>query len=104
MGPRLKRPQNLFIYGSKEMVVLILLLGMIGIFTFTLGIHLGKRVNLKTGAFAIKDLSIIGSVPDQIPNRQEFAEQAKSTQQILEETLKEELHEEVAKAAIHIEV
>jgi septal ring-binding cell division protein DamX len=103
MASEVKYKQHLFIYDRKEILILMLLILMISLFAFTLGIHLGKRVGAKTFSFRNKDAAPVQTVPDAIPNRQEFTEHGKVNQQILEDTLNQELHDEVTRAGIALE-
>lgn len=103
MSKFVKHKQSLFIYDRKEMVVLVLLVFMVGLFTFTLGVHLGKRVGGKVLNLNSKETHLAREVPDQIPNRQEISEQSKMSQEALEETLGQSLQDEIKKTGIKLD-
>jgi cell division septation protein DedD len=90
-----KQKQHLYIYDRREILVFILLVLMIALFTFTLGIHLGKRIGTRIAGMGIDDIRSIQTLADPVPNRQELTEQAKGANEALEETLNHELREEV---------
>ena len=71
-----KHKQSLFIYDRKEMVVLSLLVVMISFFTFTLGVHLGKRLTTR-GSTLEKDVSLVRSLPDSLANSQDLLKTGK---------------------------
>ena len=98
-----RQKQPLFIYGREEMIILVILCLMVAFFTFTLGVHLGKKIGAKTfngsiNASLVKTLSEL-----RIPNGQELTEQARAAQQALEETLGQDLEEEVKQTQIKID-
>ncbi len=98
--------QRLFIYDRKEIITLGLLITMVSIFAFTLGVHYGKKISPRNGPVQDQDAEVlpVAVVPDQLPNRQEIAEQATGAQLSLEETLKEQLHQEVTTTGIKLDV
>ena len=99
----MEQKQRLFIYDRKEMIVLVLLGVMVAVFAFTLGVHLGKALPEKsTGALAGAP-PLAATVPDQLPNRQELTEQAKSAPQVADETLNQSLHDEVTTIGMKLE-
>jgi cell division protein FtsN len=98
----MEHKQRIFIYDRREMGVLILLGVMVAVFAFTLGVHLGKKARVRE-AGAGKDSPAVATVPDQSPNHQEIAEQAKGTQAAAESVLTDSLHEEVQKTGIHLD-
>ena len=97
---------NLVIYERREVVVLVLLALVAGLFTFTYGLHLGKTVvSVETPRLqSPTDHPPVKTVPDEIPNRQELTEQGKAVPQASEEALDEALSEEVGKSGAHIDV
>ncbi len=99
----LGRPK-LFIYDRKEVLLLLLIAVMVAIFSFTLGVHLGKKVTLSQKVHLPGDASLVGTEADAIPNRQELAEQAKGVQQAGDESLGQALHDEVTKTGIKLNV
>jgi cell division septation protein DedD len=100
----MEQKQRLFIYDRKEMAVLILLAVMVAVFAFTLGVHLGKRVG---GAEMAAPVAIQPSPaptqPDEVPNRQDIAEQTPAAQQASDEALNRELHDEVSRTGIKMD-
>jgi len=97
-----KDKQYLYIHDRKEVFVLALLMIMISVFTFTLGVHLGKRVGGKTLATGSENIPTVHPLADQIPNRQELNEQAQGTPQAVEEIITEDLQKEVTRAGLKI--
>jgi cell division septation protein DedD len=94
--------QKLFIYDRREMVVLTTLCLVTGLFTFTLGIHLGKEVSTPAEASAQPVPKLVTPIPDQVPSAQELIGPNKATQQALEESLYQTLHDEVVRTGIHL--
>ncbi len=108
----MEQKQRLFIYDRKEMGVLVLLGVMVALFAFTLGVHLGKRVALYKPVSSADHgqaepgsgtLAPLQTLPDQVPNRQELAEEAKGVEHAAEEILDRRLHEEVARTGIKLD-
>jgi cell division protein FtsN len=93
--------QKLFIYQRREMVVLIALGSVIGLFMFTLGVHLGKEVT-PIEPPGDRDPKLVTSIADQIPTNQELIGPSKPTQQAVEESLDKTLHDEVAKMKLRL--
>ena len=95
---------QLFIYDRKEWIVLIALAMAVAAFAFTLGIHLGKRVQ----AISAQSHSAppVGAAPqaDAVPNRQELAEASKNVAEESDAALSETLREEVSRTGIHLDV
>lgn len=86
-------------------MILFVLLGiMIAFFTFTLGIHLGKRVatrsmqDIQAGSHAS-----VPTLPDEIPGRVELTEQGKGIDSVADEELNQSLHKEVAKTGVKLD-
>ena len=96
--------QRLFIYDRKEMGILILLGLTVAVFAFTLGVHLGKKVGPKMIADAHSASEVVKTEKDLNPNRQELTEQSEGIQQAADETLNQELHDEVARSGIRLDV
>ncbi|OFZ80846.1 MAG: hypothetical protein A2583_03165 [Bdellovibrionales bacterium RIFOXYD1_FULL_53_11] len=92
----MKNKQLLYIYGRKEMVVLVLLGILIAMFAFTLGLHLGKKIESKRAAAQI-DAVPLSTSPDKLPNRAEINEQGKGTLSAVDDSLGQTLHEEVVR-------
>ena len=99
----MEQKQRFFIYGRKEMGVLVLLGLLVAVFAFTLGVHLGKRVIPKSASAPVADASTLPTLPDNVPNQQELSEEAKNTGQRADEALGQALHEEVLKTGIKLD-
>lgn len=85
------------------MIVLTALVLVSGLFTFTLGVHYGKRVESHRPAPVLeKEASKVGTISDLTPNSFELAEQSKGEGQVLEETLNQELKKEVTQEGLHL--
>src|SRR5476651_1191800 len=91
---------RLFIYDRKEMGILIILAMMVAIFAFTLGVHLGKKVPARPVVVGPVDTAPAVTSQDKTPNRQELTEQGKGTQQAVDESLNQALHDEVTRSGI----
>jgi cell division septation protein DedD len=100
-----EQKQRFFIYGRKEMGVLILLGLMVAIFAFTLGVHLGKRVTGKvvTAPVDPSDPAAALTLGDKVPSKEEMAEQGKNVDHAADESLGQALHEEVMKTGIRLD-
>jgi hypothetical protein len=97
-----KTIQKLFIFERKEVALLGLLGFLFGCFCFTLGIHLGKDLGPKVEGHSDSVEKHVATVPDPIPSNQELAGPNRTTQQALEESLSQNLHEEVTKANLKL--
>jgi cell division septation protein DedD len=100
----MKGKPRLFIYDRKEMAVLTLLGVMVALFAFTLGVHLGKRVNparIATGES--HDTLPAGTVTDKVPEPVDLNEQQKNALGAVEDSMRKALHEEVARTGIKLE-
>ena len=100
-----KHRQRLFIYDVREMLALFLLGTMTMIFTFTLGLHFGKRINSFPQFAKGKEASFARALADAIPDKEHFLVDSKGKHEIhevLEDVLSEELHEEVARSGIRL--
>jgi cell division septation protein DedD len=95
--------QRLFIFDRREVSILFIMGSMISLFTFTLGVHFGKKVGNRTWVASHNDSAIVHTMNDHVPNRQELAEQTKGVQQALEEVLNQELHDEVTKTGLKLD-
>jgi hypothetical protein len=96
--------QRLFIFDRKELFVLFSIVLAVSAFTFTLGVHLGKRVGNRIWVENHSTSHSVETVTDSIPNRQEIVEQSKGVHSSLETVLRNDLKEEVAKTGIKINV
>src|SRR4051812_45531783 len=99
----MEQKQRLFIYGRKEMAVLILLGVMVALFAFTLGVHLGKRVMGKGALHAIGEHAPVGTISDQVPSKPELKDQARGAQQASDEAIQKAVHDEVAKTGLKLD-
>ena len=79
----MERKSRVLIYERKEVLLLLGLAAMVGLFAFTFGVHLGKRVPTKAAApeqahSAVHESEVPGvnSLPDHEPTRHEAQEQA----------------------------
>lgn len=99
----MKNKQRLFIYDRKEIIVLFLIVVMAGVFAFTLGVHLGKRVGPKGMMATSNETPLATTLQDKLPNRQELDEQGQGSQQAIQETLSQELHNEVTRTGLKLE-
>ena len=99
----MKNKQVLFIYDRREVLTLSLLVMTVAFFTFTLGVHYGKQAIPKAVSNGLEHTSSLSTTTDQIPNRQELTEQSKAAQQALEDTLNQELHDEIILTGIKLE-
>jgi hypothetical protein len=98
--------QRLFIYDRKEIFVLLLLGLLVAVFAFTLGLHLGKRVEVGAGPAAVNHSDshkAAETVPDQVPHAKEFEGQTEAPVQQTDEVLKQALHDEVTRTGIQLE-
>lgn len=101
MGEMDRKPR-LFVYDRVEILVLMGLGVIIAAFSFTLGVHLGKKVSPKDIS-AEKSVSPIPTHGDKVPNRQEVAEYAGEAEKGAEEAMNQALHEEVQRQGIKLD-
>ena len=94
--------EQLFIYGRKEIAVLIFLGVLVTVFAFTLGVHLGKKVAPATIVHS-GDTHPVATESDQIPDRVELTEQSKGAPQAANEALDQAAHEEVARTGVKLD-
>ncbi len=94
--------QKLFIYERREMAVLTSLCLIMGLFTFTLGIHLGKDVSIQIESNVGSGHKLVTTMTDQMPTNQELVGPNKTTQQALEESLNQSLHDEIIRTGLRI--
>jgi cell division septation protein DedD len=94
--------EQLFIYGRKEIAVLVFLGVLVTVFAFTLGVHLGKKIAPATVVHS-GDTRAIVTEADQIPDRVELTEQSKGAPKAADEALDQAAHEEVARTGIKID-
>ena len=96
--------RKLFIYDRKEVGILILLGVGVALFAFTLGVHLGKQVVPPVGEVVAEHPSIdpVDAAKLQNPNRNEIAGEVKNVPEAVDETLDQNLRDEVAKTGLQI--
>jgi hypothetical protein len=101
----MRKQHPLFIYDHRELITLFMLAAVGGVFLFTLGLHMGKRL----GARPVIEITPnegkgFPSVQDKVPNRQELFEQGRNSGEVAEQILKETLKEEVHKNELRLGV
>jgi cell division protein FtsN len=95
--------KRLFIYDRREVIILILLGAMVAMFAFTLGIHLGKKVNPRAGGSPISSDSVqVPTLQDNVPNKQELTEQSRGAQATADDELTKTLQSEVEKSGMKL--
>ena len=75
---------------------------MVAVFTFTLGVHLGKRAGGNTRGRVTASSPLLETVDDIVPNRDEAADNAKEAKQVIEDSLNQQLHDEVTRTGIRL--
>ncbi len=95
---------QLYIFGKKEIGLLIAMGLGIASFSFTLGIHMGKRIAPKGVEAKSNSGTPLETASDKIPDRHELAEQAKGVQGAADESLNQSLHDEVTRTGIKLDV
>lgn len=97
--------RKIFIYDRKEVGILGLLGVVVALFAFTLGVHLGKQVVPKAADThaANESLEPVDAAKEQNPNRNEIANEVKNVPGAVDETLEQNLRDEVAKTGIQID-
>ncbi|MGK5087821.1 SPOR domain-containing protein [Bdellovibrionota bacterium FG-2] len=95
---------QLYIFGKKEIGLLIAMGLGIATFSFTLGIHMGKRIAPKVTETKSNSGTPLETATDKIPDRHELAEQAKSVQGAADESLNQSLHDEVTRTGIKLDI
>jgi cell division septation protein DedD len=96
----LKPIQRLYIFDRKELLTITSFILMVALFTFTLGVHLGKRVGVRTWVSKSQEKSPVDTVADALPTELEFKQEGKKAPLAIDETLAEELH--AAPRQIHL--
>ncbi|MBN23006.1 MAG: hypothetical protein CL678_17105 [Bdellovibrionaceae bacterium] len=100
----MEKKQNFFIYDRKEVLILLLLGTMLTAFAFTLGVHLGKKVNQKLESDpAVGETTLAKTEKDLIPDRVQLTEQMKGVEEASEGAIDRELHDEVAKTGVKLD-
>lgn len=105
----MNRKPRLMIYERKEVLLLLGLAVMVGVFAFTFGVHLGKRVpprhsTAASGAPGSEPVAPeVKQLGDHAPTRLELQEQVSAAEGAAEVLADEALRDEVAKAGIQLE-
>jgi len=99
----LRDKQRLYIYGRREIVILLFLAFMVTLFAFTLGVHFGKNIGGPKIETAKTETAVAGMGQDKVPNRQELAEQSVGVNQAADETMNQALHEEVVRTGLKLD-
>jgi cell division septation protein DedD len=94
---------KLFIYGRRELIVLLFLAVMIALFSFTVGLHFGKAMGTKPGTAATEALGSIATTDDKLPNRLEVVEQNKGVSQAIDDSLNQAVHDEVVRTGVKLD-
>jgi cell division protein FtsN len=92
-----------FIYKRREMGILVFLAVLVTVFAFTLGVHLGKTVGPKGVGPAPSPAIAVGTVEDEVPNVQEFAENAAKVHQAADESLDQAAHDEAVRTGLKLD-
>jgi cell division septation protein DedD len=98
----MEQKQRLFIYDRREVSILVFLGLMVAAFAFTLGVHLGKKVTAHPLTPVTAEVPQTATLQDNLPNKQELTEQARTAQAAADEELSHSLHEEVQKTGIKL--
>ncbi len=98
------KKQTLFIYDRREIIVLFLLGIILILFTFTLGLHFGKRISAKRLTSSTQEISPIESLIEPTPPLQDLINQAENAQQNVEDILDQNLHDEVIRTQTHLKI
>lgn len=84
-----------YIYEKKEIAILIVLGVAVSVFSFTLGVHLGKHVPGSRSEVVGSVSNSVQTVPDQAPPSEELSEQTPRASANVEEFMNESLKKEV---------
>lgn len=97
------KKQRFFVFDRTEYLILLGLGVMISIFSFTLGLHLGKKqAQLMTQA-AVEKIQPVETLPDASPGNIDLSEQSKGAEEVAAGTLQQELQAEVVKTGIKLD-
>jgi hypothetical protein len=98
----LKYKQKLYIFDSREMLVLIILILTLAGFAFTLGVHYAKQLHHPEKFEAKDKIRPVEASPESVPSQVELTEQGQKIDESLNESLKKNLHDEVEKTGIKL--
>lgn len=100
----MKQSQDFFIYDKREVLTFCVLGGVVALFTFTLGLHLGKQIS--SGAQGVsqelQEVTQVQTVSDQNPGLREWTYSSEPLQPQVQTILKQRLHDEVVRSKIHL--
>ncbi len=97
------RKPRLLIYERKEFLLLVGLAVMVGVFAFTFGVHLGKRVPPKKQVIGEPSVPGVNRLEDASPSRLDLQEEVDAAAGAAEVMADEALRDEVAKTGIQID-
>src|SRR5438270_572293 len=87
--------KSLFIYHRREIATFAVMVTLLCLFTFTLGVHLGKGLFIPKELAAIdREAALISTLPDRIPNLQELTAPGRDALNALDASLNLELKKE----------
>lgn len=96
------RPK-IHIYDRRELGVLFFLAVVVSLFSFTLGIHMGRRAGSETEKAAAAEPVAIAHDVEPPPSSQDLNQQARTAHQVADQALDQTLHDEVMKTGIKLE-
>jgi hypothetical protein len=99
-----EKKQRIFLYERKEILILGALAGLVALFSFTLGVHLGKKVTTHQGSGAVHSSLTIESGRDTLPSNLELQEQQKLQQDAIDDSLHKNLQKEVGTTGIRTDI
>ncbi len=99
----MEKRQNFYVYDRREMVVLVFLGLLVGVFCFTLGMHLGRRIGTLAAEQGLTAHSAVKIAQDELPGRTELSEAGKVADAIADEELNKTVHHEVTKSGVHLD-
>lgn len=96
--------QRFWVFGSFEFWYLSTI-GLIALgFSFTLGVHLGKRSAQATREHeSLPEVALAETTKDQAPSRQELAEQMKGVGKVVDDVMNRVLHDEVVRVGLKLD-
>jgi len=99
----MERKSRILIYERKEVLLLLGLAVLVGVFVFTFGVHLGKRVpprGVRNGEPAVPE---VNQIADHKTTRHDIQDQVLQAQGAADVIADETLRDEVAKAGIRLD-
>lgn len=98
------KKQRIFLYERKEILILGVLACLVALFSFTLGVHLGKKVTPAKSTSAPSTQVAIEGGRDAVPSNLELQEQQKLQQGAIDESLQKNLQKEVGTTGIRTDI